>query len=57
MSTANEYQLGNDIYVFATSAVAGAFGACLMNNSLDKCKADFPPVSVRILSDEIKPAE
>ena len=52
MATDSEVKLGNDIYVFATPIMAAAFSKCLMKNSLSQCKVDFPPLAVRIFSDE-----
>jgi hypothetical protein len=52
MPIGNEYQLGSDIYVFSSPGMASAFGACLMKNTLDNCKADFPPVVIRNVSVE-----
>jgi hypothetical protein len=52
MPIGNEYQLGTDVYVFSSPGMASAFGACLMKNTLDNCKANFPPVAIRNVSAE-----
>ncbi|MFL9926313.1 hypothetical protein PQR62_18705 [Herbaspirillum lusitanum] len=50
MSPDNEVQIGRDVYVFASPSVARSFSTCLMKDTLGKCKEDFPPLNVRVLS-------
>lgn len=55
MAAENEVQLGNDIYVFASGAMASAFSSCLLKKTLASCREEFPPVSVKILSSDQLP--
>ena len=56
MTDNNEVQLGNNIYVFATSSMAAAFTACLMKNTIGYCKLDFPPQAIRTVPEKPDPS-
>jgi hypothetical protein len=62
MASDCEVQIKDKIYVFASSAMAGAFNACTLKKMFDQCLLDYPPVeicnvSAKQIDNELDPDE